>query len=100
MSAPIAKSQFAFELPKLSYVDASLDDPILRPIQQEQPHGLQHLLAGCVEAVRNWREQHAAMAELSMMSDRELADIGVNRSDLGRLFTAEFRNELATQRHA
>jgi uncharacterized protein YjiS (DUF1127 family) len=99
MSAPIAKSQFAFELPKLSYVDASLDDPILRPSAPE-PHGLQHLVAGCVEAVRKWREQHAAMAELSMMSDRELADIGVNRSDLGRLFNEEFRNELATQRHA
>src|SRR5208337_5280778 len=30
MSAPIAKSQFAFELPNLTYIDASLEEPNLR----------------------------------------------------------------------
>jgi uncharacterized protein YjiS (DUF1127 family) len=29
-----------------------------------------------------WRSRRAAMAALAMMSDRELADIGITRSDL------------------
>ena len=41
MAAPLAKSQFAFELPNLSYVDASLEEPNLRymprPVAAPQP---------------------------------------------------------------
>ena len=76
MSAPIAKSQFAFELPNLSYVDASLEEANLRAaVPPGKPHGLSALFA----AFRAWREKQAAINELEMMSDRELADIGLSR---------------------
>ena len=32
-----------------------------------------------------WRRYDAAMSELSHLSDRELADIGISRSDIPRL---------------
>jgi uncharacterized protein YjiS (DUF1127 family) len=91
MSAPIAKSQFAFELPNLTYVDAHLEEPALRiPTAPEKPHGLRALMAG----FRAWREKQAAMAEMSVMSDRELADIGLTRSDLSRVFNDNFNLDL------
>lgn len=91
MSAPIAKNQFAFELPNLSYVDASLEEANLRvaPLPSK-PSGLRALIA----AFRTWRENRVARAELEMLSDRELADIGLNRSDLHRVFDAGHNHDL------
>lgn len=83
MSAPIAKSQFAFELPNLSYVDASLEEANLRAAAlPDKPHGLK----GWIAAFRAWREKQVAINELEMMTDRELADIGLNRADVRRVF--------------
>jgi len=39
-------------------------------------------LANLVRRFVAWRSRRAAMAALAMMSDRELADIGITRSDL------------------
>jgi uncharacterized protein YjiS (DUF1127 family) len=36
-----------------------------------------------------WRRYSAAMNELSHLSDRELADIGISRSDIQRLARME-----------
>jgi uncharacterized protein YjiS (DUF1127 family) len=91
MSAPIAKSQFAFELPNLTYVDASLEEATLRaPIAPEKPHGLKAWIA----AFRAWREKQASIAELEMMSDRELLDIGLTRADVHRVFEANANQDL------
>jgi uncharacterized protein YjiS (DUF1127 family) len=91
MSAPLSKDQFAFELPNLTYVDTHLEDPVLPPITEEKkPYGVHRWLA----AFRGWRENWAAMAEMDMMSDRELADIGLSRSDLPRVFDDNFNGDL------
>ena len=46
MSAPITKSQMAFELPKLSYIDTSLEEPaILAPARPVDGPGLAHWIA-------------------------------------------------------
>ncbi|HEY1936113.1 MAG TPA: DUF1127 domain-containing protein [Acetobacteraceae bacterium] len=91
MSAPLAKDQFAFELPNLTYVDSHLEDPVLPPLfETEKPHGVRRWLAG----FRAWRENRAALAEMDMMSDRELADIGLTRSDLPRVFNDNFNGDL------
>jgi uncharacterized protein YjiS (DUF1127 family) len=83
MSVPTAKSQFAFELPNLSYVDASLEEANLRlAAPPSKPRGL----GAWIAAFRTWRENRTARAELQMLSDRELADIGLNRSDVDRVF--------------
>lgn len=96
MAAPLTKSQFAFELPNLSYVDASLEEPSLRymPRPAAAPRGLGAWLAARAAAVSAWRKQHAAIAELEMMSDRELMDIGLNRGDFGRIFDTERNHDL------
>ncbi len=95
MTAPIAKTHLTFELPKLSYVDTSLEEQHLRKAApRETRRGLADRLAGLVAAFRAWRERETALSELSMMSDRELMDIGLNRSDLHRVFSPDFHHEM------
>ena len=94
MSAVTANNQFAFELPNLTYVDTRLEDPVLPPIADfERPHGLRAWLA----AFHAWREKQAALAELELMSDRELADIGLNRCDVPRVFNDNFNQDLRSR---
>jgi uncharacterized protein YjiS (DUF1127 family) len=91
MSAPIAKSQFTFELPNLTYVDTSLEEANLRaPAAPAKPRGLKALIA----AFRAWREKQASLAELGMMSDRELLDIGLTRADVHRVFQDTYNSDL------
>lgn len=91
MSAPIAKNQFAFQLPNLTYVDAHLEEPNLRaPVVPSKPRGIRALFT----AFRTWRENEAARAELNMMSDRELMDIGLTRSDVNRVFEDTYNQDL------
>ena len=91
MSAPIAKSQFTFELPNLTYVDTSLEEANLRaPLPVSKPRGFRALVA----AFRAWREKQAAIAELEMMSDRELTDIGLTRADVHRVFADNYNGDL------
>jgi len=91
MSAPIAKSQFAFELPNLTYVDTSLEEANLRvALPASKPTGLRALIA----AFHAWREKQVALAELDMMTDRELMDIGLTRSDVHRVFNDNYNEDL------
>jgi uncharacterized protein YjiS (DUF1127 family) len=97
MSAPIAKSQITFELPNLTYVDTSLEEATLRaPVAPAKPHGLK----GWIAAFRAWREKQSSMAELEMMSDRELMDIGLTRSDVHRVFEDNYNAELQDRKAA
>ena len=38
-----------------------------------------------IESIRRWRTRNAAIATLSRMDDRRLADIGITRSDIARI---------------
>ncbi len=91
MSALTSKSQFAFELPNLTYIDASLEEANFRaPAVPSKPSGFRGLFA----AFRAWRERQVALNELEMMSDRELADIGLNRADVPRVFDDAYNRDL------
>src|ERR1019366_4999639 len=96
MSAPIGKSQFSFELPNLSYVDASLEEPNLRfvRVSESRPHGLGAWLARRIAAVVAWHQQQVALGELELMTDHELSDIGLSRSDLARVFDPDNNRDL------
>ncbi len=48
-------------------------------------------------AVRTIGQHRAAANELASLSDRELADIGLNRGDLGRVLDPEFAEEFASR---
>jgi len=100
MSAPIAKDQLSFQLPNLTYVDAHFEEPNLGRVTlpTELPeHGFGQWLAARVAAFRGWREKRSAMAELEMMSDRELLDIGLSRADLHRVFDTAYNADLVAR---
>jgi len=40
------------------------------------------MFATLVRFVRNWRRYNQSLNELSRLGDRELADIGISRSDI------------------
>ncbi len=43
------------------------------------------MLAHLIRLFRAWRRYEASLRELSHLGDRELADIGVTRSDIPRI---------------
>jgi uncharacterized protein YjiS (DUF1127 family) len=43
------------------------------------------LFSTLMEAYRDWRRYNAGLSELSRLSDRELADIGISRADIYRV---------------
>ncbi|MGE0417440.1 MAG: DUF1127 domain-containing protein [Acetobacteraceae bacterium] len=95
MSAPIAKSQIAFELPKLSYVDARLEEPNLLQRPMEQPkQGFGAWIAGRISALARWNRDHEQAAELYSMTDRELMDMGLSRGDIPGVVSGQYSKEL------
>lgn len=100
MSAPIAKDQLAYQLPNLTYVDAHSEEPNLErstlPTERPDP-GFARWLANRIEGFRAWREKQTAVAEMEMLSDRELLDIGLNRSDLYRVFDSTHNADLVAR---
>jgi uncharacterized protein YjiS (DUF1127 family) len=43
------------------------------------------MLSSLVHYLHSWRHYGTAMRELASLSDRELADIGITRSDIPRM---------------
>ncbi|HWM48621.1 MAG TPA: DUF1127 domain-containing protein [Xanthobacteraceae bacterium] len=43
------------------------------------------LLANVVRMLRSWRRFNTSLRELNRLGDRELADIGISRSDIPRI---------------
>ncbi len=50
------------------------------------------MFTSIVRFVREWKRYNQSMLELSRLGDRELADIGISRSDIPRIaWTASHR---------
>ena len=98
MSAHTADSQFSFRLPSLSYIDAQWEEPNLRAPhtapQATRSSGLATWLSHRIAALMVWYRNHEAAAELAAMSDYELSDIGLSRSDLSRVFKPGFSQDM------
>jgi uncharacterized protein YjiS (DUF1127 family) len=43
------------------------------------------MFAHVVRAIRAWKRYHQSLSELNRLGDRELADIGISRSDIPRV---------------
>ena len=43
------------------------------------------LLSQIVRFLRQWRRYNRSLRELSQLNDRELADMGISRSDIARV---------------
>jgi uncharacterized protein YjiS (DUF1127 family) len=85
MSALITKDQLTFSLGGLSYIDASYDEQLPAPAAPRK--------RSIFARLHEWRQRRQVVAELAMMSDRELADIGLSRVDLPRVFDPGFAAE-------
>jgi len=102
MSAPLAKTDFVFKLAtSQSYIDDAYD-PAPVAAARPAPRGLLLLigdgLAYVAQSVKAWADREATLAEMSLMSDRELADIGLSRGELCRVFDADFVADHASGR--
>lgn len=52
-------------------------------------HGLS--LGALVATLKTWNEQRSTRKQLSLLSDRELADIGLERADINAVAKGQFR---------
>lgn len=85
----MTKDQFTYSLGSASYVDYSYDEPPAIDVKTPS-HGIRHLLSHVAETFSAWRRRQAVLQEMAMLSDRELADIGLTRADLPRVFDPTF----------
>jgi uncharacterized protein YjiS (DUF1127 family) len=89
MTAQITKDQFNYSLGDTSYVDYSYDEPPARVVVVPSL-GIGKWLSRFVAAIADWRRRQAVMREMETLTDRELADIGLTRADLPRVFDPGF----------
>ena len=98
MSVHIADSQFTFQLPSLSYIDAKWEEPNLRtPDVAEstvRQGGVAAWLSRQISAFVAWNRESNAARELANLSERELMDMGLSRADLGRVFNPALNEDL------
>lgn len=92
MNAPLAKEQIALLMSdSLTYrssvvegTDGTITDA--RPA----PRSLAQRIGSFVSGLLAMPHRRAVLDELSSLSDRELADIGLNRGELSRVFDPQF----------
>jgi len=95
MSAHTADQKLNFQLPSLSYIDAKWEEPNLRAAAATAaPVRKTGLLARLIEAYRARQRDRQAMNEFAAMSDYELADMGLSRSDTHRVFDPALNQDL------
>jgi uncharacterized protein YjiS (DUF1127 family) len=102
MSAPLNKSDFVFRLStSQSYIGPDYDPTPLPALDAAAPslgRRIGDKLAFVAGRVRTFVARRATMNDMAQMSDRELADIGLTRSDLPRVFDADFAADHARGR--
>lgn len=83
MNAPLAKEQIALLMSDTVTYRAS-------PVQgtgRTGRSGLARIISNAVRAVVEFPRRQAVLNELSQLSDRELADIGLQRAELKQVLT-------------
>jgi uncharacterized protein YjiS (DUF1127 family) len=95
MNAPTSKRELEFKLPAMMSYHATWDDADYEPVIPIRHRPLRTRLARLRETVARYRERQAVQAELHAMTDRELADIGMSRYDISRIFDPDFAQEHA-----
>ena len=87
MNAPLAKEQIALLMSdSLTYRTPNVE----AGQTTSRPNGLFARLRAVVAHLASLPQRRAVLDELSTLTDRELADIGLNRGELGRVFDPRF----------
>jgi len=85
MNMRVAKEEMALLMP--SSLSHYADEPRFAATAK---NGFVAKIVAALRYLAALPERHAVMHELNDMSDRELADIGLQRAELGRVFDANF----------
>jgi uncharacterized protein YjiS (DUF1127 family) len=70
------------------------------PAPERAPSGLFARIAGFLHMLADLPRRQAVLFELSALSDHELSDIGLVRTDLSRVFDPAFYNSRNGERRA
>ncbi len=91
MTAPVTKSELAFKLPDMLSYHSTWDDADYLPVVAPERHGLlRRAAAGIGHFVARRMERLRVMHQLEELSDRDLADLGLTRYDIPRVFDPGF----------
>ena len=92
MNAPLAKEQIAllmsdsltYRSPVVEGTDGTVVDAT------PAPRSLLQRIGAVISGFTTFSRRRAVLQELTSLSDRELADIGLNRAELSRVFDPRF----------
>ncbi len=93
MNAPLAKEQMALLMSDSLTMRDTYAPGTERTVAEQRPSGARRIVTLCRNAMTALIEmprRRAVLNELSVLTDRELADIGLSRAELGRVFDPAF----------
>jgi len=91
MNAPLAKEQIALLMSdSLTYRSPAVEGTDGTVADAPAPRGLRHRFGAVISGLMTFSRRRAVLDELSSLSDRELADIGLSRAELSRVFDPSF----------
>jgi uncharacterized protein YjiS (DUF1127 family) len=91
MNAPMTRNQFSFSLGELTYIDSNHEEEAtLFLVSSSHKQRAIKWWTRLVVDYTEWRHRRAVIQEMAMMSDRQLSDIGLSRSDLAGVFSPTF----------
>jgi uncharacterized protein YjiS (DUF1127 family) len=99
MHTRVAKEELAILLPN-TMSHYFQDEPAYTPAPAAKRSGLLAHLRAALRWIAEMPKRRAVMDELGMLSDHELADIGLTRSDLPYVFDPAFAADHAAQRNS
>jgi uncharacterized protein YjiS (DUF1127 family) len=55
------------------------------------PEKDKHMVSSIIRFIQHWKRYGRVVQQLSRLSDRELADVGINRCDIDRIAKGQLR---------
>ena len=78
-----AAQHYCFSFGGIRLFSGSVESPATRRLEEQRKRTA--MFASIVRLIRSWNSYNRSLNELSRLGDRELADIGISRSDIVRV---------------